>query len=235
MDMRQATEYLPLHERRLAIDLSRIRTPQDVVDFVARYGLLQWTMMQPLPPAGSEQSELLEEFHDHARTFNDLLHQHLRLRQVLRGDRRAYEQLRNEMTGYQHLAEREFLIAVADWIGWSVSHKGLWGSEPYLYADWSMGADMAGRFQLAIRPKRLVDCCFLNLAQFLAGSEPLRECEQCGAVFEVADGRQRFCTPECGARARFQRYMDKDPTRRQRTRVKASPSSTSSRRKRTHS
>jgi hypothetical protein len=42
--------------------------------------------------------------------------------------------------------------------------------------------------------RSLVDVAYWHLAR-LAASSQLAECDECGALFERTDGRQRFCPP----------------------------------------
>ncbi len=70
MDRARASTYYPLAEREIGIDLARVRTPEDAVAFVGRYGLLQ----QPISLPGRPLKPLREPFASFETSADDLRH-----------------------------------------------------------------------------------------------------------------------------------------------------------------
>ena len=68
-----------------------------------------------------------------------------------------------------------------------------------------------GRGALVWAPTTLEGVCYLTVALMLAEKEPIEVCCEptCGHFFVATDGRQKFCTPACGNRARYRRYQEK--------------------------
>jgi hypothetical protein len=69
-------------------------------------------------------------------------------------------------------------------------------------------ASEPGRFHIQLVCRSLASFCCLRIGMAHL-QERVRLCSECRAVFVVEDGRQRFCTPACAARSRYQRFRER--------------------------
>ena len=83
---------------------------------------------------------------------------------------------------------------------------------PYVFDRAFIGESVCpGAWRLGVAPTTLEGVCYLTVALMLAEKEPIEVCREltCGHFFVATDGRQKFCTPACGNRARYRRYQEK--------------------------
>ena len=83
---------------------------------------------------------------------------------------------------------------------------------PYVFDRAFIGESVCpGAWRLGVAPTTLEGVCYLTVALMLAEKEPIEVCCEptCGHFFVATDGRQKFCTPACGNRARYRRYQEK--------------------------
>jgi hypothetical protein len=106
--------------------------------------------------------------------------------------------------------DRTVLTRASEWAAWGLN-DGLLAAHawPYVFEPAQLFPDsnhQPGHFRIGVLPETLLGFCYLTIAQAVA-HEPLARCPECQLFFVVDDGRQKFCTPTCANRARFQRWL----------------------------
>lgn len=210
IDARRAERYDPLALKDVGIALARVRTPDEAVTFAEAFGLL--TVPRALLEGEPIPSTLQEPFVNFERAAEDLrriLRTTVDVRKAVKGDREALERIRQDFDTREESKrdDRSILIAANDWAALGLM-GGMPGVRPYVYEPAQLFPDRRtdpGQIRIGLLAETLRDHCHVSVAQVLA-SEPLKTCEECGRVFIVEDGRQRFCEPTCASRARFRRF-----------------------------
>lgn len=64
-------------------------------------------------------------------------------------------------------------------------------------------------FVFALAPRDLLGAAYAQLAANLVSRVPMATCPECGRVFPVRHGRQRYCDDRCASRARYRRFADR--------------------------
>jgi hypothetical protein len=202
-----AETYAPLVHQRIGLALAGVKTPEDVLLFVSRFGLLlngatTWEHE-------SQSAEIYEPVLDYVRAADELRLIIATLNNVRRGfegDEEALVRLRQNFSGNRTHA---LLVAASKWAADRLQRK-LGEARPFVYDRAAMGETVPpGRFRIGILPETLLAACYMQIAVALAEKEPIEVCPECTRAFIVEDGRQRFCTPACASRARFRRFLPK--------------------------
>jgi hypothetical protein len=237
MDGLRAERYEPLLEPRIGVELSRVRTPDEAVSFVTRFGML--TQPRHLLEGESCPAEIWQPFADFERASEDLRRIHRTLSDVRKGsagDREALARLRKDFgplepekeqrietaagtvfiearalypPEYFSKDERTILIKASDWAAGALNN-GLIDAHPCVFEPAQLFQDprrAPGRLCVGILAETLLGFCYLTFAQALS-TEPIAVCDECNRIFIVDDKRQKFCEPACANRARFRRFKD---------------------------
>ena len=107
--------------------------------------------------------------------------------------------------------DRSVLIEASQFAAEVLNH-GLREGRPLVYDRAHQGeAVPPGQLRIGILPDTLLEVCYLMVALMLSDKEPVARCK-CGRVFVAQDARQKFCTPACASKARFQRFKAKHAT-----------------------
>lgn len=234
MDLTDARSYqLFKDEKRIGLALANVRTPDQVVAFVRQFGLLEsssepqrealrkghrsdephplgrsFVKYHPLPPAREPVTTFLTE----AATLREVIDVLHAVRRAAKGDADALVYLRTKAPGYadplvpwyaSSLAAEELAIRLA--------HTMPYISEHTVFGDDEDDMRATGYLRFAVLPTTLLQACYLDVALRLAEKEPIARCPACARVFVVEDARQKFCTPACASRVRFQRYIKNKP------------------------
>lgn len=201
-------QYIPAEEPSLLFDLADVSSPDDAVVFAQRFGLFT---------KGPDDKELRERFRD-MREEAEMLWLYLRLYEVIRRALRGVADARRELASiwYQRLEESaralegfgvttrppddddelvEWCIAFLAWM----TNEGMRGCELVVFGE-SDGWSVAGW------PNSLLGHAYQELAFLIGERRPVLVCEECGRVFPVSHGRQRFCDPACSNRSRNRRW-----------------------------
>lgn len=207
LDREKAELYFPSDEAGILFELAEIKAPADAVSFTQRYGLLT------KGPAGENLHESFTEIRDEAELLALFLRLYELLERAHRGDPDAvrelqavwYKRLRQsaEKMGVSSLppADDQALIAYCRaFLTW-MTNEGMRGTELVVFTEddgWSLSG----------WPADLLSHAYQELAFLIVKREPARVCEECGRVFVVEHGRQRFCSPSCSGRARNRRWRE---------------------------
>lgn len=106
-----------------------------------------------------------------------------------------------------------FLRDVEFWLAAKLT-EGLKGVQVWVTGGGLSNLDL-GEFRFAIgMPTSLLHFCFLQLSQMAIGRTTFDQCAECGEMFHVVDGRQRFCSKACGTRARVRRFKHAENERK---------------------
>jgi len=221
MDVERGSTYDPLREPKVGLELTKVRTPQDAVEFVERFGLpniedVETIKAREVRQPFAEIEQLATELRDIVRTAADL-------RAGVKGDTTAVGRLRTSLLErvrhaagrrledkatrmVRALSDREILLESGEHVATSLE-VGLQGASPMvLDRAWQGEAVEPGRLRIALYPMSLAGFCHLTVALALAEREALEICPECDVGFVIEDGRQKFCSPRCAARARFKRF-----------------------------
>lgn len=241
MDGRRAVPYEPVLEPRLGVELARVRTPDDAVMFVKRFGLLTQPRGvlkgEPCPP------DLRQPFADFERAAEDLrriFRTVLDVRQAAEGNQAALARVRQDFgpasphadvrietadgtvirkardwypADYFTKNDRTILIEASAWAADGLSN-GLVNARPYVFDPAQLFPNPAtrpGGLRLGMIGESLLEFCYLTFADALA-NEPIARCDECNRPFVIDDKRQKFCEPACANRARFHRFKAKHAT-----------------------
>jgi hypothetical protein len=191
-------------------DLAGIRRPTDTLAFIRRYGLL-WH-----GPGDGMYREAFADWKELADLLTRLLAQHIAIGRAREGDREALAKLRNtrwSAPGQQLLhaspSDASLLALATEDLSSSVS-MGLRNIRlEVMPANWRSGTGETGQFVFMPAPENLVDLASWQLAEAIVTRVPIAECPECGRVFPVRHGRQRFCDDRCAGRARYRRHAEK--------------------------
>jgi hypothetical protein len=206
----QARERLIGPDVALLSDLARVRSANDVLAFVGRYGMLRHG-----PEHASEPiREPLEAWlHEAQQLQANLNLARLLMRGVKRGDHEAVDDLRLRLEALlqpEHRGKPDHdLLAIASSVLAHVVNDRLRaeGVGQAIDADVDIRAGgEPGVFYLAARSAGgALPFAYWQFARLLVGRAPLRLCEECGRVFMPTHGRQRFHDRQCAERARWRR------------------------------
>lgn len=225
LDATQAEEYSPTSQRGLFWDLQGIHVPADVPRFVERWGLLHSGHPDEQP-----EREPWSEWDATARRFRLILSLHARVQQALAGGDEAAEALRQleALAGTMTSAlgasrepanDLELVQQASGFVARAVD-LGLADVRTGLAAafEWTVGANDGpgepGAYVLTAHPADLVGHAYHEMALHLANRIPTRVCAECGTVFPVGHRRQKYCTEDCGARARYRRWQERQKEQR---------------------
>ena len=212
VDRKRAEPYSPLslRPRQLMYSLAGVRTRDDVVAFVGRFGLLKQG------PSSEQLRESIAEFEEETH----LLHSILRLGNALRGAVRGDPDQLTVIRAMTHVVapmfqappadDKEMLMQTSKAISWLVSSR-LDGTTIRIETtcDYDLPVSAPDVFALNVNPPNLLGWAYYDLAQVLTHREPMSTCPTCGRMFVPEDGRQRFCQPACASRARFRRFKQR--------------------------
>lgn len=206
VDRSRASTYHPLAEPDVGIELARVRTPEDALAFVQRFGLLR----QPLSLPGQPLKPLRESFGAFEIDAEELRYILEKARLVRRGaetDPDAIGQLRqlllipenaevsvcDEKTG-EYVTRRagdvyspdERFVGVDDRTIVMYAHEyhvarrlneGIADSPPCVYDRAYMGESVSpGSLRVGVRPGTLAGVCYLSVALALADRMPVGVC-----------------------------------------------------------
>lgn len=208
LDAARATTYQPLAEPLIGLELARVRTNDEVVAFVHRFGLLQVTPAGR--PQGAPLRESLDVFLRIAIEVGELFEAAIVLQQATRGDKAALSALRaavvvpddemypfrQEKDGtwterraaeiwspeerYVGADDRTILIAASEQIARQVN-EALSGEDSGLqFLDRAaMGEDAPpGKWRMGMMPSTLAGACYLSVALTLVDQEPIGICAE---------------------------------------------------------
>ncbi len=219
LDFQRSTSYQPLMERRIWIELTRVRTPPDVVNFVTQYGLLEKSrdcrgLLHP-KDIPAQDSEPTSDFIEAGAKLRHIAETMVYVRRAASGDDGAMAWLRDGFGRDEAADDRAVMMEASHSAAWAVNNGLLAsGANPYVFDRAQMGESVdPGHWRVGVLPESLRGVCYLMLALSLADREPLEICEQCERLFVVEDPRQRFCTPTCSTRARVARFAKKQSAR----------------------
>lgn len=201
-------------DESVVVDLAAVQSEADVIDFVARWGLLFHG------PGNEEFSERVEDWFAAA----DLVATTLKLAILLRSAKDDCGPLRDyfKSAGPLSLSSPEqgwadpddfsdnaiiqaasMLVttfvnrATKDGIAWSLIDAGLVKDSQY----------DPGTFVAVVGGQSLYSNVMLRLSTLLAkGSTSLRLCKGCGRPFQPDDGKQKYHSKKCGERARYRKW-----------------------------
>jgi CGNR zinc finger len=89
-------------------------------------------------------------------------------------------------------------------------NNGLVNAPIYVFDRADAGEPVApGQLRIGAMAHTLEAVCYLNLAFTLAERQPIDVCPACQSIFIPTDGRQKYCTPACGNRARVKKFISK--------------------------
>ena len=203
----KSERYFPSDEDAILPDLAAISAPADAVAFVQRYGLLT---------KGPDDEDVHEPFSE-IRDEAEMLWLYLRLYEVIcradRGDDNAVRELRQ--LWYRRLDEAAQRLKATsrppeddeELVGWCRDFLGWMTNEGMRGTEWVVVSEAAG-WSLSGWPDDLLSHAYQQLAFLMVKKRPVRVCEECGLIFVVEHGRQRFCNPVCSGRARNRRWRE---------------------------
>ncbi len=211
---------MPVGQRGLFWDLQAIHAPADVPPFVAKWGLLRSGHRDD-----AARPEPWSDWEATAQRFRLILSLNARVQQAVGGGDDAGEALQqldglaDAMTtglgAERRPADDTELVQQATGFVARAVDLGLEDVRTGLAAafEWGLGSDgapgNAGTYVLTAHPADLVGHAYHELALHLANRVPTRICPECGIVFPVGHRRQKYCTEECGARARYRRWQER--------------------------
>jgi len=207
LDKQQAVEYHPYEEKGIAFALANVRTPRDAVEFIGKYGMLKHG------PEDEDCREAFLEWQQEANCIQNVFFLVRALREGVRGNMELAERVKPNIQ-YLFSAppanERETLEQIAKTIA-LIINQGLNGVGQGIAAhqvDFEVG--QLGGFAFIARPHNLLGYIYHELAMLIVNQVPVNTCEGCGRVFLVKDVRQKYCSPQCSNRARFNRWYKKN-------------------------
>ena len=232
MDCARATSYQPLTETKVWFELTHVRTQEEAVAFVRRFGLLrssrdlsrqrhEWPKRRAKKDSPSTASELVADFMKAARALGDIVETMLDVRKANNGDTDSMEKLR-QFCGFTDTDDRTTLIHCSH-VAATRLNDGLLAANatPFVYDRAQIGeAVEPGALRLGVLPDTLLGVCFLTVAIALADKEPVAICQEstCRRLFFIQDGRQKFCTSACSNRSRYRDYKAKHTRNKESTR-----------------
>ena len=206
VDRLRAATYHPLAEPDVGIALARVRTPEDALAFVQRFGLLRESLYvrgQPLKPL----REKLRSFQNEAEELRDIFEVARLVRRGVETDPDAIGQLcqllfipedvevsvRDEKTGeyvtrraedvyspderFVGADDRTILMYAYEYRVARPLSEGIVDSPPCVYDRSYMGESVSpGSLRVGVRPDTLAGVCYLSVALALADSMPLGVC-----------------------------------------------------------
>ena len=215
MDCARAEAYAPLAAvKNVGLALTAVRTVEDAVKFVSRYGLLRSSSAEILPKRSGERREPAREFLREADELRQILRDVIDARKAAAGDRLAMARLRQDFpivstregTPTLDGDDRTVQIYASDSAAFRLS-QALAGAKPYVFDRAQIGESASpGLLRVGVLSDTLVEVCYLTVALSLADKEPIDVCPECQRAFVVEDARQRFCRPACASRSRSRRF-----------------------------
>jgi hypothetical protein len=223
LDLDPATveTYLPLEEERLLFDLASIRSPEDAVEFIAKYGMLHHG------PRSADRRERFTEWVELSQVLHMLLRLHELLIEARSGDAAAAATEIQELFGplfedffaepapnaSELLGQASVFLAKAiseglEDVNESVEAAVTWGTAT------DDGPGGPGVFMLSARPQDLAGFAFHQLAMTVVQGKETRVCAECGEVFRVTDRRQRYCSSRCASRRRYRLWSERNRARK---------------------
>jgi hypothetical protein len=188
---------------QVALDLARIRRPEDAIAFVGAWGLLD------TPPDAPLLAEKWESWATRSEALRTLLALVTASRQALEGDAAALALLRGwwplggpgvpEAYGPEAAADDAFLDQVAVRLA-SILNVGM----GYTYEFVEPSPWRRGEWILTAVSPTLSGRAYRETAAMVVGYKELRRCaaEDCRAFFIPDDPRQRYCSARCNNRVR---------------------------------
>lgn len=209
LDSDRAEEYVPWEEEGLLLyDLAAIRRPHDALGFARRWGLLHHG------PGADEYREPFRDWENEALVLTGALAIYRALRLATGGDPDGFAELRGRWadalvpeSGKRPVSDEDYLANASSATAALVSEK-LEGVEQRITAEADYGGD-PGVFAYFVNTPDLVAHAWFELSSEIVQRVPLSTCPECGRIFPVKHGRQRFCDERCAARARYRRFAEK--------------------------
>lgn len=239
MDGRRAERYEPMLEPRIGLELSRVRTPDEAVVFVARFGMLDRPRVFEWEPCPAEVRQPFADFEQAAEDLRRILRWVLDVRKAVAGDEAALARVRKDFapsspdadvrvetaTGTVIVKARDLhdadyfaqddrsILVHANAVAAMWLSSGLSDAHPYVFEPAQLfrdGRAEPGKLRVGAISATLLGYCYLTVANLLA-SEPIAICDECNRVFVVDDKRQKFCSPLCSGRGRSRRHKTNHP------------------------
>lgn len=207
LELSKAEVYHPMRHPDIGEELMRVKTKQDAVRFTARFGMLHEPgfLAQQVAPGGV-LTEKVSFIFEKAFELNHAVRGIHAVRQAAAGNEEALRRLRSG--GGKGESDRDAL-ARASKRATSILSDGLGGASPCVYDSTQGRTDSSGQpgqIRIGIMPIYLWHLCYFQVALWLSEGVRIAVCEECNRVFEVQDGRQRFCQASCANRNRLVRW-----------------------------
>jgi hypothetical protein len=217
---------------RAWVDFGRLRTPDDVLHFVDKYGPVG-DVPADFFDAGEDETSAISTF-DNEKTFREPIDGVL-------NDAREYERFVSMLINLQRadggdLSARRRVKKHLDHLGHQLSKTRLSSSErefvtPELVLTAELDAQISfhlqrarpfvrskpgrpGRFEYRLVAPSLLSSCYLHAAQQQGSEVEVRFCRECHRIFVPRDPRMKDCEPKCGKRFR-KREERSDATRKE--------------------
>lgn len=199
---------------QLALDLARIRRPEDAIAFVKVWGLLE------TPPDAPLLIERWSQWETRAGALRNLLALVVASRRAIGGDAAALELLRrwwpyggpgvSEAYGPEAENDDAFMDQVARRLA-SILNVGM----AYTYEFVEPSPWRPGEWILTAVSPTLCARAYRETAAMIVGYKEMRRCaaEDCRAYFIPADPRQRYCSARCNNRVRQRKRKGSRPRR----------------------
>jgi len=211
LEERQRETYQPhVHPYELLLDLAGVDSRHDILGFVRKHGLL-WH-----GPDADEHRESLEDWAVATGWLRWTLLLYADLGDFVDGDESRFDAVRtNELVRVfaggeppvyrdelKHLASEAVSHAITAGLG-EVRVNVVAASET------SYTESRPGEFSFLFDPANLLGHAYAEAAHLIVQRAPLTQCPECGRLFAVEHGRQKFCTPTCAGRARQRRFAER--------------------------
>lgn len=219
MDASRARKYDVYSQKDIVFDFAAIERPSDIPPFVRRYGLL-WH-----GPGSDTFRELTEDWLVEAETLRVALTLYATQAKALAGNRKYLDKLRASRIhlGFQERAETDEQLyqqtsaLIARLIDQKLTgvQMGIKAACEFERPDKPGEAQPPGVFVLTAFSPTLIAHIYYGAAMMIVNRVPASNCVQCGRMFIVRDGRQKYCSPTCGANARYHRFVAKRETKQE--------------------
>jgi len=236
LDSDRAEKYLFIPSEDVLFDLAAIRRPTDALGFVRRYGLLSSGASYNEPDEDNTFRESWNGWEYVALRLSELMSLYNELLLASGGDQSALEELETFWRDDAEAAEERKSwrgdwtdegAVLLDWPGFQRVGEGIPEGllvDTALYIAQVLNRELGktdtrpsldpnlhspDHFRLSVSAYSLEAHAYYQLALYVATRAPLARCEDCGRLFPIRDKRQRFCSSQCGGRARYRRYAEK--------------------------
>lgn len=202
----------------IGIELARVRTPDEAVAFIDRFGPLgklpegllrgedvvrcQTTLKTPV-----DVREPLQYVLQAARDLEALVSAALDARRAAKGFPAAVERL-TRYAKDRHIDDWAVARNVETRESSVSRHVAFELTDQMQHVRLRVETTAPGHFEIRILSDTLLDYCYVATARELASAN-LATCPECFRPFVVEDGRQQFCEKKCAGRARFRRFTDR--------------------------